>query len=227
LLRVAELAKRTVPDTADVSVTVVRTRKAFTAAFTGEDALRLDESQYEPGHGPCLDVAQSSGIVTIKDMATETRWPDFTSRALAIGVRSSLSVALPVQQSLVGALNLYSRTAGCFNDPDAVEAARTFAGYAAIAIANAHSYETNATLADNMRQAMDSRSVIEQAKGILMARYQCSATGAFDILTRQSQNTNRKLKELAADIVTSAERGGMPGPPNASQEEPTAQPTAY
>lgn len=204
LLRVAQLAKQTVPGTADVSVTLVRDQKAFTAAFTGQDALRLDESQYEPGHGPCLDVAQSSGTVTISDMTTEPRWPEFTRRALDCGVHSSLSVALPVQHSIVGALNLYSHIPGCFDD-DALELAQTFAGYAAVAIANAHLYETNATLAENMRKAMDTRSVIEQAKGILMAQHRCSPTEAFSLLTKQSQQANRKLHDVATDIVTSAQ----------------------
>jgi GAF domain-containing protein len=203
LLRVAELAKRTVPNTADVSVTLVRNEKPFTAAFTGEDALRLDESQYEPGHGPCLDVAQATGTVTISDMSTELRWPAFTRRALDCGVHSSLSVALPVQNSIVGALNLYSHAMGTY-DAAAVELAQTFASYAAVAIANAHLYETNAILAANMRRAMETRSVIEQAKGILMAKHHCTAGEAFEILTKQSQHTNAKLHQVAAAIVADA-----------------------
>jgi GAF domain-containing protein len=200
LLRVAQLAQQTVPGTADVSVTLVRDLKAFTAAFTGEDALRLDESQYAPGYGPCLDVAQASGSVRIVDMAQETRWPEFTQRALHCGVHSSLSVALPVQQSVVGALNLYAHAAGTFDDA-AVELAQTFAGYAAVAITNAHLVDTNTTLADNMRRAMETRAVIEQAKGIVMAELRCDATTAFEVLTRRSQTTNRKLRDVASDIV--------------------------
>jgi GAF domain-containing protein len=200
LMRVAELAKRTVPGTADVSVTLVDGAGPSTAAFTGPDALRLDESQYEPGHGPCLDVAQASGWVIISEMSSESRWPAFTRRALDCGVHSSLSVALPVQQSIVGALNLYSHTAGCFDD-DALDLAQTFAGYAAVAIANAHLYESNATLAENMRRAMETRSVIEQAKGVLMAQHQCSPTQAFELLTKQSQVSNRKLHQVAADLI--------------------------
>jgi GAF domain-containing protein len=200
LLRVAQLAQQTVPNTADVSVTLVGSDGPFTAAFTGEDAMRLDESQYEPGHGPCLDVAQSSGVVRISDMSSETRWPAFTRRALAVGVRSSLSVALPVQQSVVGALNLHGHAPDCF-DEDALELAQAFAGYAAVAIANAHLSETNAALAENMRKAMETRSVIEQAKGVLMAQYRCTPSQAFELLTRQSQQTNRKLHQVAADLI--------------------------
>jgi GAF domain-containing protein len=206
LLRVAELAKLTVAGTADVSVTLVQDERAFTAAFTGDDALLLDERQYASGYGPCLDVAQSSGTVVIAEMAREARWPEFTRRALDVGVHSSLSVALPVQQSIVGALNFYSHQPECFDD-GAAELARTFAGYAAVAVANAHLYETNATLAEDMRRAMESRVVIEQAKGIVMALRGCNAQKAFEVLTTHSQQANRKLRDLATDIVATAARG--------------------
>lgn len=206
LMRVAELAKRTVPGTADVSVTLVGSDGPSTAAFTGPDALRLDESQYEPGYGPCLDVAQATGWVRISDMSGEARWPLFTRRAQECGVLSSLSVALPVQQSIVGALNLYSHTRACFDDT-ALDLAQTFAGYAAVAIANAHLYESNAALAENMRRAMETRSVIEQAKGVLMALHRCTPTQAFELLTKQSQTSNRKLHQVAADLVERTQDG--------------------
>ena len=79
--------------TSDVSVTLVRDQRAFTAAFTGTDALELDESQYEAGYGPCLEVAQSTGVISIPDMAAEPLWPTFTQQALAHGLRCSLSIA--------------------------------------------------------------------------------------------------------------------------------------
>ena len=200
--RVAELAKRTLPGTADASVTLVESDRAYTAAFSGRLALDLDETQYQEGYGPCLEVAQSSGIVAVPDMAAETRWPAFARQALAAGVRSSVSVALPLQEAVVGALNFYSTQPGGF-DEDAVELARTFAAYAAVAIANAHLYRTTATLADNMRRAMETRAVIEQAKGIIVAQQHCPPEYAFELLTRLSQTTHRKLRDCATDLVFS------------------------
>jgi len=203
LTRVAELARQTVPGAADVSVTIIDADQAATAAFTGQRALDLDETQYQEGHGPCLEVAQSSGIVLVPDMATETRWPGFTRRAMATGVRSSLSVALPLQEAVLGALNIYATEPRCF-DPGTIEPARTFAGYAAIAIANAHLYQATATLAENMRRAMETRAVIEQAKGIIVAQQHCTPEHAFELLTRRSQSTHRKLRDCATDLVTTA-----------------------
>jgi hypothetical protein len=79
------------------SVTLVESDRASTVAFAGQVALDLDETQYQDGFGPCLEVARSSGTVTVRDMAAEARWPAFARRALAVGVHSSLSLALPLQ----------------------------------------------------------------------------------------------------------------------------------
>ena len=198
--RVAELARQTLPGAADVSVTLIDAGQASTVAFTGQLALDLDETQYQDGYGPCLEVAQSSGTVLVPDMATETRWPAFARHAAAAGVHSSLSVALPLQQAIIGALNIYATAPHSF-DPDTIELARTFAGYAAVAIANAHLYAITATLADNMRRAMETRAVIEQAKGIIIAQQHCTPEYAFELLTRLSQTAHRKLRDCAADLV--------------------------
>jgi GAF domain-containing protein len=200
--RVAELARQTLPGMAGASVTLVESDRAYTAAFTGQLALDLDETQYQDGFGPCLAAAQSAGTVTVPDMAAETRWPAFARQALAAGVHSSLSVALPLQEAVLGALNIYA-TQPCAFDQDAVELARTFAGYAAVAIANARLYQNTAALAEDMRRAMETRAVIEQAKGILVAQRHCTPEQAFELLTRLSQTTHRKLRDCAADLVTS------------------------
>ena len=145
-------------------------------------------------------MAQASGTVMIGDMAAETRYPGFARRALAGGIASSLSVALPMQEAVIGALNVYAAVPGAF-DEASVELAQTFAGYAAVAIANARLYQTTATLAENMRRAMETRAVIEQAKGILIAQQHCTPEYAFELLTRLSQATHRKLRDCAADLV--------------------------
>ncbi|HEX9064917.1 MAG TPA: GAF and ANTAR domain-containing protein [Streptosporangiaceae bacterium] len=203
LSRVAEVARQTLPGAADVSVTILDADRAATAAFTGQRALDLDETQYKHGHGPCLEVAQSSGTILISDMAAETRWPEFARRAVTAGIRSSVSVALPLQEAVLGALNVYGTELASF-DPDTIELARTFAGYAAVAIANVHLYQATATLAENMRRAMETRAVIEQAKGIIIAQQHCTPEHAFELLTRLSQTNHRKLRDCATDIVAAA-----------------------
>jgi GAF domain-containing protein len=206
---IARLAKRTIPGASEVSVTLVRGKGAHTAAFTGDLALSLDESQYESGYGPCLDASAAAATMSVPEMASDTRWPRWAARAREMGVNSSLSIGLPVQDTVTGALNIYATTPEAFDD-DAIVLGQTFAGYAAVALANAHLYDTTATLAQQMQAAMDSRAVIEQAKGIIMGERRCSADEAFRILTKVSQDTNRKLRDVAAALVARAAQDRKP-----------------
>jgi GAF domain-containing protein len=201
---IADLAKRTIPGAAEVSVTLVRGRQAQTAAFTGDLALRMDEAQYETGRGPCLDASSAASTISVPDMAGDSRWPKWTAGARKHGVGSSVSIGLPVQDSVTGALNIYATKPNAFDD-DAVVLAQTFAGYGAVALANAHLYDATATLAQQLQAAMESRAVIEQAKGIIMSERHCSADEAFGILTKLSQDTNRKLRDVASLLVRNAE----------------------
>lgn len=201
--RIAGLAKQTIAGADEVSVTLVRDQKATTAAFTGELALTLDESQYESGHGPCLDASAAAAIFSVPHIAADNRWPHWASRARENGVNSSLSIGIPVQETVTGALNIYATKPEAF-DNDAVLLAQTFAGYAAIALANAHLYDATATFAQQMQAAMESRAVIEQAKGIIMGDRHCTPDDAFRILTKISQDSNRKLREVAVALVARA-----------------------
>jgi GAF domain-containing protein len=206
LKTIADLAKRTIPGTRDVSVTLVRNKAAHTAAFTGELALSMDESQYEWGYGPCLEASATAATVSVPNMAGERRWPQWTARAVEHGVNSSLSIGLPLQDKVTGAINIYAAKSDAF-DHDAVVLAQTFSGYATVALANAHLYDATATLAQQLQAAMESRAVIEQAKGIIMGDHHCSADEAFAILSRLSQDTNRKLRDVATAIVQKAVEG--------------------
>jgi GAF domain-containing protein len=207
LARVVELAKRTLPGAAEVSVTLVRGDEAHTAAHTGPLALNLDEAQYETGQGPALDAADSAATYSVPDLADEARWPGWVARAVEAGARSSLSVGLLVQQKVTGALNVYSADAKAFDDK-AVRLAQTFAGYAAVALANAHLYDVTATLAEQLHAAVESRVVIEQAKGILMGQRGCTADEAFALLREFSLESKRKLRDVAVALV--AEAPGQP-----------------
>jgi GAF domain-containing protein len=209
LATIADLARRSIPGAADVSVTLVRAGRAKTAAFTGELAVQLDESQYEEGHGPCLDAAAAATTFSIPRMAVEDRWPKWTATAVELGVFSSLAIGLPVEDAVTGALNIYATEPEAFDD-DAVVLAQAFSGYAAVALANAHLYDASASLAMHLQTAMESRAVIEQAKGIIMADRRCSADEAFRILTKTSRDTNRKLRDVAAALVTRAAGNARP-----------------
>ncbi|MCU1688545.1 MAG: hypothetical protein JWN61_665 [Pseudonocardiales bacterium] len=201
---IGELAKQLIPGAAEVSMTLVDRGEASTVAYTGVMALDLDERQYETGHGPCLDAARQGIEFRIHDMATETRWPEFTARGVEAGARSSMSIPLPVQEQVIGALNIYGTRTDAFEDAD-TDLARAFAGYAAIALHNAQVFAASAALASQMSDAMASRAVIEQAKGILMGQRRINAAEAFLILRELSQSSNRKLRDVAQAVVDLAE----------------------
>jgi GAF domain-containing protein len=153
LTRVSELAKLTIPGADEVSVTLVQDGKATTAAFTGPLAMDLDEKQYETGYGPCLDAARGGETVFINDMEDEDRWPDFTPSAVQEGARSSMSVGLPIQHAVTGAINMYAQKPRAF-DAESAELAQSFASYAAIGLANAHLYQSTASLAAQMPRSI-------------------------------------------------------------------------
>lgn len=205
LAQVSNLAAETVEGAAEVSVTIVGGSAPYTAAFTGSTALLLDETQYEVGYGPCLDAAVNAQSILVADMAIETRWPLYCPTALASGVLSSLSLSLPVQSSVVGALNLYGTERDAF-DGERRELAETFAGYAAVAIANAHLYIDATTQAAQMRDALEHRAVIEQAKGIVMGDRRCGPEEAFDILRAISNASDRALRGVAEGLVHETQR---------------------
>ena len=123
------------------------------------------------------------------------------------GVRHTMSIGLPVQRQTIGALNVYGTDDTPF-DEATQELATAFASYAAVAVANAGVYASTATLAANLQRALDSRAVIDQAKGILMGRHGTSADAAFDLLSKESQLSNRKLRDIAQDLVDEVQRGG-------------------
>jgi hypothetical protein len=210
LAKVADLARRTVPGADDVSVTLVGPGGAHTAAFTGPRALTVDEWQYQQGHGPCLAAAAANITVTLRDLAGDGRWPAWADRAIDAGVHSSVSIGLPLRRSVSGALNVYAREPHAFDD-DAVILAQTFAGYAAVAMANAHPYDGPAALAGRARSVMDSRAVIEQAKGIIMAERHCTADEAFTVLAKLAEYSHREIHDAAATLANAVvDRAGGP-----------------
>lgn len=210
LQRIAEIAARSMPLVDEASVTLVRNGKAGTAGSTGALAIDLDECQYETGSGPCLDAAAGTTSVVVDVADPDTPYTDFAAACRRQGVTRVLSVGLPGHQQTIGALNLYSKQPDP-PDPSALELAATCAAYSAVAVANVVLYDDTARLAEQLRQALASRAVIEQAKGILMARHHYSPDAAFTALTRVSQHTNRKLRDVAGELVAGATQGELTG----------------
>jgi len=205
LADITRIAAQGIPGAESTSITLIRGDKAFTAAHHGEMALAADELQYEQGYGPCIDAGRAGVLLRIDDVRTEERWPDYMAHVQETGVRSSLSVPLPYQGSSIGALNNYSTEPAAFATPESLRAGLEVAEVIAVAVANADSHWQLGEQARNMGLAMQSRAVIEQAKGVLMAQRHVDADQAFEILREASQRYNRKLRDIAVGIVESTQ----------------------
>ncbi|MGK5111252.1 MULTISPECIES: ANTAR domain-containing protein [unclassified Geodermatophilus] len=216
LQRVVELVQQAMPAGAEVSITLMRGEQPATAAFTGSLAGDLDESQYARGHGPCLEAALGGHVVEIPDGRTEDRWPDYLPTFLERGALSSMAAPVPAAHLAAG-LNVYARVAEAFTADDRAALA-AFAAYAGAALTNLDALQDARDLADNLEKAMESRSVIEQAKGVLIERFKLTADQAFRLLADASMNTNRKVRDVADHLVLTGELDRTPAthrPPRA------------
>jgi GAF domain-containing protein len=206
LQMVADLTKTVMPGNPEASVLLLAKDQPNTVSSTGELATDLDESQYETGQGPCLHAARTGEVTEIRDTRADDRWPDYTPRAVEHGNLSSLSIPLAIDQDaqVTGALNIYARRPDAFDEASRSVATR-FAPYAAVAAGNLYAYQSARDMADNLQTALESRAVIDQAKGILMERYKLTPDQAFQLLARVSMTTNRKLRDIADHLVLTGE----------------------
>ena len=200
---ITAIATPGIPGAESTSITLVRGERAYTVAHDGEMALAADELQYQEDAGPCLDAGRGGVVLRVDDMRTETRWPGYVSRVGKTGVRSSLSVPLPYQGTSIGALNIYATASRAFAAAESLAAGLEVAEVVAVAVANARAHAELGEQARHMRAAMESRAVIEQAKGVLMAQRHIDADQAFEVLRDASQRYNRKLRDIARGIVVS------------------------
>ena len=164
-----------------------------------ERADRVDELQYSTGEGPCLHAIEHGDVVQVASFDAETRWPAFIERALEEGIVASYSVPLRIEDDIVGSLNMYSRH-GSFGESDE-QLGDLLASQAAVALKNAQTFHDVLDMVEQLNEALGSRDVIGQAKGMLMARYSIDADAAFDLMRRESQHRNVKLRQLASDIA--------------------------
>jgi GAF domain-containing protein len=205
LERIAILAARTIDDCDAAGVTLYLDGKYVTAAHTDERTLAVDNGQYARDEGPCLQAMRDQRVLRFDVDEAEDRWPEFVADARSNDVRSFLAAPLMLKGESIGALNLYSSKPSGFTALDDVLIA-LFTGQASIAVANAKMYADAVQLTRQLQEAIMSRAVIEQAKGVLMARDGVDADGAFDRLRTISQSRNVKLRNVAQELVDSTQR---------------------
>ncbi|WP_433798180.1 GAF and ANTAR domain-containing protein [Actinomycetospora sp. CA-084318] len=191
---------------ADVVSVTLRDGDGFTtAAETDAVATKADAVQYETGEGPCVEATVEDGLgyFACADLAHESRWPEFGPAAAGLGLHAVFATGLFPRMSTprLGALNYYSRRVGGLDHVDR-DQALIFAVHAAAVLQGARAVEAAELRATQLQEAVRSRDVIGQAKGILMERRGLSADQAFDTLRRTSQELNVKLRDLASTLAS-------------------------
>ncbi|KQN87408.1 histidine kinase [Arthrobacter sp. Leaf69] len=198
LAGIVHAALELVPHAADASVSLISgPRTIDSRAASSELPRRVDALQSETGQGPCLDASYEERVVSVPDLSRDPRWPAFARPAFALGARSMLSFQLFVDGDHLGALNLFGKEVGVF-DAESERIGALVAAHAAVAVAGNQQVS-------QLTQALDTRDLIGQAKGILMERYKVTAQQAFLLLSRASSELNIKLRDVAEQLTVSGE----------------------
>lgn len=208
--QIAQLAARTVPTAATCAITLSVADRALTVATADPLGRLLDEQQYDIDEGPCLEAIRTRVIVSVGDLAIDTRWDGYPARALAHGIASVYSSPLLVGEQCLGALNVYARTPYAFTAQD-VETIAALSRLTTAGFAGALRGSQDLTLADHLLAALlNSRQVIDHAIGIIIGQQHCTPEQAFAALRTISQTRNVRLRDVAGELVRGAVR---PQPP--------------
>lgn len=198
--RVTAVAKAVVPRCDGASVTMLERGVPTASSASDPWARALDRLQVEEQEGPCLDCLREGSVMRVRDLAADARFPSYGPRAGEQGACSALSLPMTNDGRNVGALNLYSRESDAFGTEE-VAVTALLAGHASLALQAATAFFSHRDLAAQLQDAMRSRAEIEQAKGIIMGQRGVGPEEAFRALVERSQRTNRKLRDVAREVV--------------------------
>jgi GAF domain-containing protein len=204
LQRISDITLQALPAAEIAGISMLDERgTARTRIYTDELSPEIDEGQYSSGRGPCLEAWRTCTNVIVDDMeeALTGAYPEFAKLAIEHGILSTLSLGLVAANRGLGALNLYARSKYAFTSDDVIVATE-LASLASVVLANTSAYWEAFDLSQHLNQAIQSRAVIEQAKGMLMAQSPTlDPDGAFELLRHASQRENVKLRDIARRIV--------------------------
>jgi GAF domain-containing protein len=173
-------------------------------AASDERARPLEDLQAAHGEGPCVDAFDGKEPVGAADLADETRWPAFSPAAVERGLRAVLASPIPYSDQAVGVVAVFDGRPHPWTDAEG-EAIVAFTELTALLILNAMEARERGRVAGELQVALDSRVVIEQAKGVLVGRHGLTTRQAFERLRRQARDQRRPLTEVARAVVAAAE----------------------
>jgi len=161
----------------------------------------VERLQDQFGQGPCVEAAATATAVVIDDLRShEHRWPAFGPAAVDRGLPAMLCIPMHVEGTVVGALNVYHSEPRAWSEEE-VGAAQVLAEMATVYVVMVSQLRSAEQLAAQLQHALDSRVVIEQAKGVLARAHEVDVSGAFERLRRHARNNHRNLHDVAAEVV--------------------------
>lgn len=184
------------------AVTLLRDRKAATAVSSSPEALSLDELQNRFTDGPCMTAIRESTVIRAGDLREDDRWPEYQAAAIDQGVRAVLGIPFDLDADARAGLNVYSSTAHDF-PPGTIESIVLEVEQASNALRLAVRMAQDRESHSDLRAAMEHRTVIDLAVGIIMGQSRCSQEDAVAILKSASNHRNMKLRDLATELVAS------------------------
>jgi GAF domain-containing protein len=173
-------------------------------AASSEAARLLELLQVQLDQGPCLDCFRSGQAVTATDLATDRRWPRFADAAAQAGLGAVQALPMRLREQVIGALNLFRTAPGDF-DPVNVRVGQALADVATIGLLQERSMRRRDTLNEQLQAALNSRVVIEQAKGKLAERLGLDMDQAFNVLRDHARARNLRLSDLARAFIDGTE----------------------
>lgn len=213
LSHIARIAVAVIPDGPSCGFTVIRNGQPVTQVYAGSVPAWVHNAQYERGDGPTMEALRTGSQVVVQDLAGEDRWQGWPSVALEAGTHGVYAQPLEVGGEVLGALTLYAHEPDMFPE-EVQQIADQFARPAALLLSGMLRRLTQDQVIKQLHAAMSSRSVIDQAIGIIMANRRCGQEEAFSALRRMSNDSNVKLRDVAANLIASLATGdSRPGPP--------------
>lgn len=175
-------------------------------AATDEAGRRLEERQEQVGHGPCVDALVLDQITQTPDLAEDERWPQLVPELPRAGVRAVLGVPVRLNGVAVGALNVYRHQPHAWG-PSEITALSSYGGLIEGVLRTALQAHQRTQLAEQLQHALDNRVVIDRAVGVIMARERVDPVTAFNQLRSRARSSERKIVDLAEELLSSVATG--------------------
>lgn len=192
----------------DCAVTLYRRNRALTGAGSSERAKILNDIEERIGEGPCLTALDSGVTVLVREVAEDERWPEYTGALLAEGIHSVLAVPLVLEEGAAASVNFFAPQTDAFGE-EIVSSAEQYAAQAEKSLRLAVRIGSRQQLAGDLQEAMKSRTAIDLAVGVIMGQQRCSQMVAFGILQRAASARNRKLRDVAQDLLKNITEEGV------------------